>query len=357
MKRNFLRWIAATGVALWMAGSAPAQTGCSPGASNASNFNGTSIKGGSYIWFNANFSARGIPSSGATIFFTNSSVTFTADQPYTVTVPNAQITFSPSAVCSSTSFDTANNRWVTTVPISGSDEIFLSGVAFPVPANFDHVQGAVAWNGAFSSDTAGLSVAWKWGAAVYTTFTTDYNGLGVKPTHTATCVYNNSDHAGTPQGVDTASGEPYKSFVTGGARGGGGSNWTGSWSGTQGVSVCVKTQAMFCLTIQKEFNDGISVSPDLLGWGMNVTDPFGVTTHYVTDAQSGQVSVSHLPVGTYTVAEDPSGPIPPGCIGPLFNPFQAFVNGVAQTPGPVTFTVKSEDKVSVVFINLIGCGG
>ena len=210
---------------------------------------------------------------------------------------------------------------------------------------------------AFSSDTAGVSVAWKWGAAVYTTFTTDYNGLGVKPTHTATCVYNDSDHAGTPQGVDTASGEPYKSFVTGGARGGGRSNWTGSWSGTQGVSVCVKTQGTVSLTIQKEFNDGISVSPDLLGWGMNVTDPFGVTTHYVTDAQSGHVSLSQLPVGTYTVAEDPSGPVPPGCIGPLFNPFQAFLNGVAQTPGPITFTVKSADPVTVLFINLIGCGG
>jgi hypothetical protein len=94
----------------------------------------------------------------------------------------------------------------------------------------------------------------------------------------------------------------------------------------------------FSLTIQKEFNDGITVSPDLLGWGMNVTDQFGATTHYVTDAQSGQVSVPQLPVGTYTVREDPSGPVPPGCVSPLFNPFQAFLNGVAQTPGPVTFT-------------------
>jgi len=46
----------------------------------------------------------------------------------------------------------------------------------------------------------------------------------VKPTHTNACLYNDSEHAGTP--------ENKKQFVTGGARGGGGSNFTGSWSGT-----------------------------------------------------------------------------------------------------------------------------
>jgi hypothetical protein len=45
--------------------------------------------------------------------------------------------------------------------------------------------------------------------------------------------YKNSDHAGTP--------ESFKAFVTGGARGGGGSNYTGSWSGTDGVTpVCTQ---------------------------------------------------------------------------------------------------------------------
>jgi len=52
-------------------------------------------------------------------------------------------------------------------------------------------------------------------------------------------MYQNSDHAGTPEGVDPSTTLPFKAFVTGGARGGGGSNWTGSWSGTVGVSVCV----------------------------------------------------------------------------------------------------------------------
>jgi len=229
-------------VAILFASSATAQSTCSP-SSNISNFNGTPIEPDSFIWFNANFTASGIPSTGATIFFTASTITLTADQTYTVNVPNARITFDPSAVCASTTFDTLTQTWMTTVPLSGSDEIFLTGVAFPVPPGFatvgGRVQGPVAWQGSFASDTAGISVAWKWGAAVYKTFSVNYNALGIKPTHARVCLYQNSDHAGTPEGVDPFSGMPFKDFVTGGARGGGGSNWTGSWSGTVGVSVCV----------------------------------------------------------------------------------------------------------------------
>jgi hypothetical protein len=221
-----------------------AQT-CSP-SSNISNFHGTSIESGGFIWFNANFTASGIPSTGATITFTGSTLTFTADQTYTIAVPNAQITFDPNTKCASTTFDTASNTWMTTVPLAGSDEIFLSGVVFPAPKSFalanGRVQGPVTWQGNFASMTPGISVAWKWGAAVYKTFSLDYNLLGVKPTHTHACLYNNSDHAGTPEGVDPNSGLPFKDFVTGGARGGGGSNWTGSWSGTVGVSVCLSSQ-------------------------------------------------------------------------------------------------------------------
>ncbi len=45
-------------------------------------------------------------------------ITFTADQPYTVAVPNATITLDPNASCASTTFDAASNTWMTTVQIS-----------------------------------------------------------------------------------------------------------------------------------------------------------------------------------------------------------------------------------------------
>lgn len=55
-----------------------AQSSCSVESTNAGNFNGTAISGTSYIWFNANFTASGIPSTGATLTFTNSTISFTA---------------------------------------------------------------------------------------------------------------------------------------------------------------------------------------------------------------------------------------------------------------------------------------
>lgn len=88
----------------------------------------------------------------------------------------------------------------------------------------------VTWQGSFSTDTPGVEVNWKWAAAVYTGFSSDYNALGVKPVDDNTAsIYKNSDHAGTP--------ENFRSFVTGGARGGGGSNFTGGYSGTSSLAL------------------------------------------------------------------------------------------------------------------------
>src|SRR5436190_18790818 len=102
-----------------IAGNSMAQS-C-PTGSIASNFNGTPIAAGNFIWFSANLKASGVPSTGATITFDRSSISFTADQEYTVNVPNARVTFDPNAVCASTSFDTGSNTWTTTVPLAGSD--------------------------------------------------------------------------------------------------------------------------------------------------------------------------------------------------------------------------------------------
>ena len=81
--------------------------------------------------------------------------------------------------------------------------------------------------GDFAADQPKISISWKWSAAVYTTDMSDYNADQVKPAHTNTCDHTGSDHAGTPMAK--------KGSVIGGARGGGGSNYTGSWSGTQTV--------------------------------------------------------------------------------------------------------------------------
>jgi hypothetical protein len=212
---------------------------CQASTSNVSNFNGTPIAAGNYIWFNANFTANGVPTTGATVTFTNSTITFkTSTASFNLPVPNAQITFSPSVSCVSTTFDSLNNRFVTTAPIGGSDEIFLTALSFLVPANFGQVSGNVTWNGTFGTNSPNVTMNWKWAAAVYTSpcFVTDYNIIAPLAAHGNACVGSEGgDHAGTPEGTSPNTGKLFKACVIGGARGGGGSNFTGSLSGTVGV--------------------------------------------------------------------------------------------------------------------------
>src|SRR5205085_8984102 len=83
------------------------------------------------------------------------------------------------------------------------------------------------------ADKQGITVNWQCAAAVDTKFSTTLGSLGVKPIDASSgSQYNDYDHAGTP--------ESFKTNVTGGARGGGGSNYTGSYSAT--ASVCPTVQ-------------------------------------------------------------------------------------------------------------------
>jgi len=200
-------------------------TSCGTQTSISSNFNGNSIAGGNTIWFNSNFDLTSPPTDGLTIFFTGQTIT---SNDITTSVPDSKVVFSSSVSSAITTFDTTSNMWVTTVPVGFGGDIFLSGLAYQVPSGgIPGGENPVTWSGTISSSEP-LSIQWKWGAAVYTSFD-DYNSVGVKPVHsTSLDAYNNGDMAGTP--------ENEKANVIGGARGGGGSNWTGSWSATVSAS-------------------------------------------------------------------------------------------------------------------------
>lgn len=194
-----------------------------------SNFNGTAINPGDFIWFNSALKVQGLGNNDpVTIGFT-SSIEFTVDGTvHIVPVPPAVITFSSSFTKATTVF--CGGQWVTNLPLSGlAGNVFLAGVALqaPTPDGFPGGIKQVTWQGMFFSLTPGLNVQWQWAAAVYrnANFGADYNALGVKPVDDNNASdYLNSDHAGTP--------ENFKPYVMGGARGGGGSNFTGSYSGT-----------------------------------------------------------------------------------------------------------------------------
>jgi RHS repeat-associated protein len=194
-----------------------------------SNFNGTSIAAGNYIWFNSVMKVSGLGSSATDIFVKGATIQFTASGvAYNLTVPDATVTFSSSVTSATTTFDAIGNRWNTMVPLSFSGNVFIAGLAYPVSPALPGGINPVNWTATFYSDASGISVNWQWAAAVYSSFTSSPNSIGSKPIDGNTeNPYLNSDHAGTP--------ENFKSFVIGGARGGGGSNWTGSYSGTASV--------------------------------------------------------------------------------------------------------------------------
>lgn len=211
---------------------AQTQSGCSIGA----NFNGTPIGAGNYIWFNSVLKVQGLdPQQPTTIGFASMPITFTANgTPFMIPVPAAIINFVPNLALATTDF--AAGAWSTNVPTSGlAGKVFLDAVALLAPAG--GLPGGikeVIWSGMFFSCTPGLTIQWQWAASVYDNpgfLAGGYEGLGVKPVDdNKASSYQNSDHAGTP--------ENFRSYVVGGARGGGGSNFTGSYSGT---ASCVPT--------------------------------------------------------------------------------------------------------------------
>jgi hypothetical protein len=163
----------------------------------------------------------GLGSNPVTIHFNQQTIT---SANFTLSVSDATVIFDPAAISATTTF--SGGAWVTHVPSSGlAGNAFFSAVSYLVPANLPGGINPVTWSGTVTSDTPGVSLNWKWAAAVYTSFNSDYNALGVKPVDdNKASQYKNADHAGTP--------ENYKPFVTGGARGGGGTNYTGGYTGT-----------------------------------------------------------------------------------------------------------------------------
>jgi hypothetical protein len=202
----------------------------------SSNFNGTAIPGGDWIWFTSVLKVHGLGSQPVTIGFMGSIEFSVNGMLDIVPVPSVLITFAPMVTPATTVF--VNGQWMTSVPLSGlAGNVFLDGFALqaPKPAGFPGGIQPVTWQGMFFSMTPGISVQWQWSAAVYgvANFGADYNLLGVKPVDdNKASVYQNSDHAGTP--------ENFRPYVVGGATGGGGSNFTGSESGT---GSCIPIQA------------------------------------------------------------------------------------------------------------------
>lgn len=76
-------------------------------SANGSNFNGTPVAAGNFVWFNAVVKVQGVdPINGTTLIFGGSTISFTAGATtYTLDLPTSFVTFSPTATEASSTFD------------------------------------------------------------------------------------------------------------------------------------------------------------------------------------------------------------------------------------------------------------
>ena len=178
-------------------------------SSITSNFNGTAIPAGDYLWFSSVAKVSGLGTTPATVHVTDQTISFTANgTQYSLDVPDSTIVFDPANTSASADF---TSGWQVASPSSFSGNVFLSGLSYRAHQSVAWGGQDVVWSGDFTSDTAGLKINWQWAAAAYSQFSSDSSALGVKASDAPTNVYHNSDHAGTP--------ENYRQFVIGGARG------------------------------------------------------------------------------------------------------------------------------------------
>jgi hypothetical protein len=286
----------ANGAPLSAGGGVPMEPSSSPSSGVALyeiaipyNLSGTSIPAGETIWFNCAGQVSGLGSAPATLYRTNAWVDFTANGTnYTLSAPNAVITFSPTATMATTTYTAASRYWDTVVPSGQGGSVFLAGLAFVVPAG--GLPGGltnITLQAQFTSDTPGLSVSWEWTAAAYSQFSTSYAALGVKPVDGRQgSAYQNADPAGTP--------EAYRTSITGG----GGNNIMASIQ----PAVTAPTGGLSGSVVNAATGAGLAgVLVTLTG----TTYSGQLVTVTTTTAADGSYSFTGLQPGTYSLIETP----------------------------------------------------
>jgi hypothetical protein len=247
------------------------------------------IPAGDTVWYSISGRVNGLGTAPVNLYVTNGWVNVTANGTnYTLSVPNGVVTFSPTATTSTTTYSAASGYWYTVVPSGLGADVFLAGVALPVPAG--GLPGGITnltVQAQVTSDTPGLSVTWQWAESACSQFNTSYAALGVKPVGGRRgSAYQNSDPAGTP--------EAYRTFVTGGS----GYNDTVSIQ----PAVTAPTGSLSGTVVN------VATGADLAGVLVTLTGTTysgQLVTVTTTTAADGSFSFTGLLAGTYSLIETP----------------------------------------------------
>jgi hypothetical protein len=181
------------------------------------SWNAFTAPAGSVVWINVHINSAGNVLSGTTTTLDFTQVTLVVNG-VSYALPNGTINFVPGYTGAPSTVVNSDGSWTTTVSSTQSGNIFIVGQAIPVTASLEASSGSTLSFYTNSNDSA-LQFQWQWGAAVYTYW--PGNAAAMIET-----VQANGLQSGAP--TNTA----VQQSLIQGPRGGGGSNFTGSWSGT-----------------------------------------------------------------------------------------------------------------------------
>jgi hypothetical protein len=304
----------------------------------SANFNSTPIPAGDTVWFSSVGKVSGLAAGTTTsMHLTGGTVSFTAGgTAYTVDVPDTTITFTPLATKATTTYSASG--WLVTAPLKFNGNVFLGGAALPVVAGLPGGIKNVTWQTDVTADAPRVSVSWKWGAAVYSSFGSP-GAVGAKAVDDAKVdFYRNSDAAGTP--------ENFKAFVVRGGTGTGGNSYTGGYSGSKSVAAgaYVPPPAFGSLsgTVFQDNNGDHLIDPSDLGYEgveVDLLDANGALVTSTLAAADGTYSFAGLAAGTYQVEMVVPDPIfntmlpQVGTSGGTVDPSWALVTDIALGSG------------------------
>ncbi|HLY02684.1 MAG TPA: hypothetical protein VKR56_09340 [Candidatus Cybelea sp.] len=196
------------------------------------NFNGQAIAKRSWILFTSVTQFPG-NQNGARVQMKDSKIILNdglrnykikgPDMDFRYGTPNVRLRFNPGDKF-------ALGGWSMKAPLKTAGNDFIDDIAWRVPRALPGNIKNVTWSAKFYSRSDIQQLKWQWGGAVYTRLTDSYRRLDVKPLDDQKYPPYNNDKAGTP--------ERYKNWVTQGATGGGGNNYTGVGGPTVNVTPC-----------------------------------------------------------------------------------------------------------------------
>ena len=153
---------------------------------------GYNLGAGNTAWFSCSFTPTKTSDGTCYVFKDVSchlSGTGVGSNGYNVDCPDAEVRFSSSCTKATTSYDTARNCWVTTLPAGCTPgSTFLTGCPVQVPSGCSFSNATATWTIGNSANNCGsTSVNWEAACKGYSSFNnngkdgcTDYNAIGVK---------------------------------------------------------------------------------------------------------------------------------------------------------------------------------